>query len=232
MTLVLHIETATDICSVSLGVNGDLLEERRTQEARQHISHLSLLIDDLLASQNQTYRDLHAIALSTGPGSYTGLRVGYATGKGLAMALDIPLIEVDTLYSIAWGMKKTSPANIDLFVPMIDARRMEVYTAHFDQELNLVKPAEPWIIDTSSINDIINKHNHIAFGGNGAFKIEQIEIEMTFRKGLFISDTGCDSSFLVANAYRKWQDQNFADVAYCEPRYIKPPNITKPKAKF
>ena len=231
MSYILHIETATDICSVALGKSGELIREHHATEIRMHISSLSVLIDEILGQEQLTYRDLAAIAVSTGPGSYTGLRVGYATAKGLAIGLEIPIIEVDTLYSIAWGMKQVCRSPVSLFVPMIDARRMEVYSAQYDENLQRVKDAAPWILDENSLSDLLERYDTVAFGGNGAFKVEDLFFEVSVDKVLLFSQIECNSTYLVAPAWRLYTTNKWADTAYCEPRYIKPPNITKPKIK-
>ena len=229
MSLIIHIESATDICSVALGRDGLLVGEKRALEVRQHISKLSVLIDELLTEQHVTYSDLAAVAVSSGPGSYTGLRVGYATAKGLCLALNIPLIEVDTLYRIAWGMKQQSTLAVDLYVPMIDARRMEVYAAHYNDKLEEIRPAHAWILDQDNVEALLKPYERILFGGNGAFKIKTFELEVSDDKKFIINDIGCNSSFLVDAAWQQYQSGDFGDLAYCEPTYLKPPNITKPK---
>lgn len=217
---------------MALGKAGALIQELHTTEARQHISHLSLLIDELLAAQALSYKDLSAVAVSNGPGSYTGLRVGYATAKGLCLALDIPLIEVDTLYSIAWGMKHQDGVSADVYIPMIDARRMEVYSAQYDSSLVETQAASPWILDKASIEALVEQYDSIAFGGNGAFKIRKLALEVVEHKKMIVSNIECNASFLIAAAWQKYEAGVLADLAYCEPRYLKPPNITKPKKVF
>lgn len=229
MSLILHIDSATDICSVCLGLNGRLVLEKRAARARQHISQLSVLIQDLLKENQFNYADLQAVAVSSGPGSYTGLRVGYATAKGLCLALDIPFIEVDTLYSLAWGMRNQSERIPDLYIPMIDARRMEVYASYYDQSLQQVRPPHAWILNESNLSDLLQQYKRVAFGGNGAFKVGRIELEANHSTNLIISDISCDSSYMVEGAWQQYQNGQFANLAYCEPRYLKAPNITTPK---
>lgn len=231
MAYILHIETATDICSVALAQDGMLIKEMRANEARQHISHLSTLIDDLLSASGIEYNALSAIAVSAGPGSYTGLRVGYATAKGLCLSIDIPLITVNTLYSLAWSMKNhmKEPTSIDRYIPMIDARRMEVYAAVFDGGLQELKPAHALILDERCIQEWRDRELSYAFAGNGAHKVFDILPEVSNYKYFIINDLYCDSRALVSSAWDKYKKHDFADLAYDEPLYIKPPNITKSK---
>lgn len=229
MSYLLHIETATDICSVALSQQGICLEERRTSEARSHISKLSLLIDELLKRHELSYDALAGIAVSSGPGSYTGLRVGYATAKGLCFALGIPLIEVDTLQAIAWGMKSTHP-NADCYVAMIDARRMEVYTNRFDQDNRPLATAEAVVLTDAYFLALKESYQKIVIGGSGAFKVDEfIEQE---KDQFVISSVLCDAQNMIAIAHDRLEQQVLADVAYCEPRYLKPPNITVSKKKL
>ncbi len=230
MSFILHIETVTDVCSVSLGRSGALIKEINAPEARQHISLLSVLIDELLHDEQISYKDLAAIAVSTGPGSYTGLRVGYATTKGLCLSLNIPMIKVDTLYSLAWAMRAQHDDNIDLFIPMVDARRMEVYSARYDGQLQVVQPVHAWILNEENVDYLISSGKHIAFGGNGAFKLPQIRPEINHLDHLYIHEIQCNASFLIEAAWNDYLSGQFADLAYSTPTYLKPPNITKPKA--
>ena len=232
MAHILHIETATDVCSVAIADSGRPILERQTAEPRQHISNLSELIEEVLLVSSIAHRQLAAIAVSRGPGSYTGLRVGYATAKGLCFGLGIPLIEVDTLYSLAWGMKRKLLNDLDVIVPMIDARRNEVYSAHYNGDLKEIKPAHAWILSEGDLKATQETNARIGYCGNGAFKIRQILHEVDSHKNMFISDLSCSSSFLIAQAWNCFQKKIFADLAYAEPLYLKPPNITKRKKTF
>jgi tRNA threonylcarbamoyladenosine biosynthesis protein TsaB len=208
-----------------------LVLELRAADARQHISQLSVLIDDLLQSAGFTYTDLDALAVSRGPGSYTGLRVGYATAKGLCLGLDIPLIEVGTLHSIAWGMRQNTLSKVDLYVPMIDARRMEVYSAFYDKNLFEVRPPHAWVLDEKDLRSLIDRYKTVAFGGNAAFKVAKTGLEVINDNNLVISSIECNSAYLIHPAWEIYQSGHFANTAYCEPAYLKPPNITKPQVQ-
>ena len=232
MATILHIETATAVCSAAIAKSGELVLERGVSEPRQHISQLSPLVQKTLETIDMTYGELDAIAVSRGPGSYTGLRVGYATAKGLCLGLDIPLIEVDTLYSLAWGMKHQQGFDLDIYLPMIDARRMEVYCAHFDHQLNEIRPHQAWIVTAEDVLGLVASGKSIGFCGNGAFKVGLCSLELEEYNNLFINELNCNSSLLVARAWAHYQAGRFADLAYAEPFYLKPPNITTPRKKI
>lgn len=232
MGVILHIETATDICSVALGENGVLLKEIRANEPRAHISSLSTLLEELIEDDKYSAKLISAFAVSSGPGSYTGLRVGYATAKGLCLALNIPLIEVSTLYSLAHGMNMQINYTPDLIVPMIDARRMEVYTAMYDSMLNEIKSPHPWILNDESVTDLLEKYDRIVFGGDGAHKMKDIVERIdTAGKSIEVRSTQCNSAFLIEPAWKKFGKEDFSDLAYSSPFYLKPANITVPKKR-
>jgi len=232
MAYIIHIETSTDICSVALAESGQLVQEVRAEEPLMHISKLSTLIDDLLHHHQVSYGNLAAVVISTGPGSYTGLRVGYATAKGLCLACSIPLIEVDTLYSLAWGLREAAQQHTDArYISMIDARRKEVYAAFFDAKLAVTKAPHPLILNTEVISSLMDDSVTYIIGGNGAHKVSEILPEVNESKNLIISDLGCDASFLIDQAWSMFVNEEFSDLAYCEPLYIKPPNITVSKKK-
>ena len=148
MALILNLETATTVCSVSLGKDGKLLALKEQNGDYSHAENLTLFIEDVLKQANVKFSELDAIAVSKGPGSYTGLRIGVSTAKGLCYSLNIPLIAIDTLKSLAVGIKNSDLKirNSDLLCPMLDARRMEVYCALFDNSLNYVRETSAEII--------------------------------------------------------------------------------------
>ena len=138
-TRIIHIETATTTCSVAAGENGVLVAVRSVHDGYKHAENLLRLVEEVMQEAGWKNDELSAIAVSAGPGSYTGLRIGVSTAKGLCYALDIPLIAVSTLYSLASGYRRQFPDNEALICPMLDARRMEVYTALFSKNLVSVK---------------------------------------------------------------------------------------------
>ena len=151
MGLILNIETSTKSCSISIYNNGDFLAcKEETKEEFIHSKKLILFIVDIIKDANININDLDAVAISSGPGSYTGLRIGTSTAKGLCYAMDIPLISVSTLKAMAYGIAKKY--NYNLFCPMIDARRMEVYSAIYDKDNNTIRKINADIVDENTYN--------------------------------------------------------------------------------
>ena len=221
MANILCIETATTACSVTLNRDGDILSVKETAEKNAHSAKLTLFIDEILKDNNLVFSDLDAVAVSKGPGSYTGLRIGVSTAKGLCYALDIPLIAINTLQSLAWGVVKkhtdgkSGPGT--LFCPMIDARRMEVYAAVYNSNLKEVRETRADIIETGSFSDYLDKSRVFFFGdGAGKCKGTIIHPNAVFEDGIFPS--AANMSIL---AHQKFQQKQFEDVAYFEPFYLK-----------
>lgn len=220
-TYILQIETSTSVCSVALVKYGIVCQHESVDEPNVHASQLTLLIQALLERENIGFKDLSAIAVSMGPGSYTGLRIGVSTAKGLCYALDIPLIAVNTLEGIFSGFRanKGKSLSYDLYVPMLDARRMEVYCASFDNTGRLVEPTQALIIDNTSFDQFIVQYPRICLFGPGADKLQ----------GVFIAGQGIDiiegvqtnATDISPIAFAKYQAEDFEDVAYFEPYYLK-----------
>lgn len=225
--MILQIETATTVCSVALAHNGEVVAFKQLDERNIHAEIITLFIDELLSSAKMLYNDLDAIAVSSGPGSYTGLRIGVSTAKGLCFALDKPLIAIETLASMAYGI--IAAGNIDkdtLLCPMIDARRMEVYTAIFDAAGNVIKPTAAEIIDENSFNELL-QNNKVLFFGDGAEKCRE-----SLSKNLnaqFISGFTNSATHLTQKAAKKFANKDFEDVAYFEPYYLKDFLVTQKK---
>jgi len=179
MSLILHIETATDVCSVALAKNAKILSIVESSGVYHHAENLTGYIRKVLDEATVSFKELSAVAVSIGPGSYTGLRIGLSTAKGMCYAGKIPMITVSTLDNMAEGMRMKLQEKLskDHFLcPMIDARRMEVYLALYDGKLNpLLKPV-PKVIDEKSIHDLLLDRT-IFVGGNGAGKCKTF-IEM------------------------------------------------------
>ena len=152
MALILNIETATPVCSVALGLEGELLGVRETADGRSHATHLTIFIEELLAQHDRKLQDLDAIAVSKGPGSYTGLRIGVSTAKGLCFALGKPLLSVETLKSMANSFNDKVEMDV-LLCPMLDARRMEVYTAVFREDLQEELNTCAMVVDADSYSE-------------------------------------------------------------------------------
>lgn len=213
MMYILNIETATKNCSVSLAKDGVTIGLKEIAEQNfSHAEKLHIFIADLLSEHQITFNDLKAIAVSQGPGSYTGLRIGVSSAKGLCYALNIPMIAIDTLALLANKIKIEN----GIIVPMIDARRMEVYTAFFNASHEKTRAIEAEIIDELSYLEI-NAKMHLV--GDGIAKFKNV---LTNEKFIFHDDvifpSANEMSAMSFNAYKK---SDFVDVAYFEPYYLK-----------
>ena len=225
MANLLHIETATQVCSVALSADGQVVELRESNEKNIHSSVLTVFIDEVMKQSGLAFRDLDAVVVSMGPGSYTGLRIGVSTAKGICYALDKPLIAISTLEAMAAGMLKGmeclsegAPSQTLMLCPMIDARRMEVYNAIFDQDLNTVRETKAEIIDENSFSDILPDHI-LVLAGDGAEKCRNLLGNHPNVR--FIDDFFPSAINMVLPAEKKFQAKAFEDVAYFEPFYLK-----------
>lgn len=215
--LILLIETATTSCSVALSENGKILAVREANERNIHASHITLFIEEVMLQAKKEYAELRAIAVSKGPGSYTGLRIGVSTAKGLCYALDIPLISVNTLESMAHGLLKQEDVALSTYlVPMIDARRMEVYTGIYTANLGIVEDVNAKIIDQHSF-DQFNDQELILFG-DGSEKFRDLFSEKSNIKIVSFENS---ASHLAAPAYEKLMKSETENLAYFEPFYLK-----------
>jgi tRNA threonylcarbamoyladenosine biosynthesis protein TsaB len=218
MSYILQIETATTVCSVALAKDGQLLAFKQLDERNIHAEVITLFIDELINNAAIKYSDLDAIAVSCGPGSYTGLRIGVSTAKGLCFALDKPLIAVETLEAMAYGVIALDQYQDILLCPMIDARRMEVYTTLFDTQGNKIEPTTAKIIDENSFNEQL-QITKILFFGDGAEKCRAILGDKV--NALFMPDFVNSATQLTRRAFEKFNSHSFEDVAYFEPYYLK-----------
>jgi tRNA threonylcarbamoyladenosine biosynthesis protein TsaB len=220
MATILCIETATPVCSIALVQNGIVVYLEETAVSQSHASSLMEFINRSLHSAGVSLNTIDAVAISKGPGSYTGLRIGVSTAKGLCYALDKPLISIGTLKCMAIGMMKiveSDDPNI-LFCPMIDARRMEVYNALYDVGLNEITPVTAQIIDESSFARILSSHI-VYFAGDGAEKCRQL---LKFNPNARFLEHEVVSAANMAMISREAYEKNlFDDVAYFEPFYLK-----------
>lgn len=219
--LILQIETATVACSVALAKGGEVLGVKLINERNKHAEVITLFAEQLINDAGITYDDLDAIAISSGPGSYTGLRIGTSTAKGLCFALDKPLIAIETLQSMASGIISREGyvyGGEVLLCPMIDARRMEVYTAVFTKDCDIVKPTAAEIIDGNSFSDLLSDQK-ILFFGDGAEKCK--DVLSGNPNALFYDGFVNSAADLTIKAAAKYQNKEFEDVAYFEPYYLK-----------
>lgn len=217
--MILQIETATTVCSVALAHQGKLIALRERNERNVHAEVITIFIDEVMKEAGITYADLDAVAVSCGPGSYTGLRIGVSTAKGLCFASNKPLIAVETLESMAAGVIAAGLAgDAQLLCPMIDARRMEVYTALFDLNGSNIEPTNAAIIDESSFAHQLAGQK-ILFFGDGAEKCR--EALGGSANALFLADFTNSAAHLTTIAQQKFEAKQFEDVAYFEPFYLK-----------
>ena len=226
MALILQLETSTTSCSVALSFNGETIALKEVNERNAHASNLTLFIEEVMLSAGKTMPDLDAVAVSMGPGSYTGLRIGVSTAKGLCYGLDIPLIAINTLEAMAYGYRMIDTSESKLFCPMIDAKRMEVYSAVYDANLKEVLPVEARIIDAASFSGILSTHQ-IVFFGDGAMKCKEVLSEA--KNAVFVPDFNNSAKDMSKLAYQKYLEKQFEDVAYFEPYYLKDFLIIEPK---
>lgn len=227
MAVILNIETSTNVCSVALTAEGMVLAHQEDMDGRNHAGLLSDYIKYCLDFAAEKELKLEAVAVSMGPGSYTGLRIGLSEAKGLAYALDIPLIGINTLKIMASQVMFTQELQGDeIFVPMIDARRMEVYTAAYDFALEDVMPQQPLILDENSYSDILADNANVLFFGNGSDKAKDV---ITSPNAKFIPDIVPLAIDMIALAEKAYSQRDFLDIAYSVPNYIKDFQATKPK---
>lgn len=228
---ILQLETATPVCSVAVAHNGKTVARVEADGPNLHASHLTLFIEQALVEAGLVGDELAAVAVSMGPGSYTGLRIGVSTAKGLCYALDIPLIAVNTLEAMAHGfcIKNDGNQAMDaVLVPMIDARRMEVYMAKYNFRLQVLEEAVARIIDANSFPSVGKDSRYILFG-SGADKFadffsgnDEVHVETGFRNA---------ASFFDLLAYKRYKERVFEDVVYFEPYYLKDFIATTPKKR-
>lgn len=215
--MILLLETSTEICSVALTKENDIVASRMISEPNSHSQKLSLLIQEVIKQAGVSYSELSAVAVSKGPGSYTGLRIGVSTAKGFAYGLDIPLISIETLRILEKGAKRKFPESG--VVAMIDARRMEVYCEIYDSKGNVIKPLSADIIEEGIYDDYLNKEKDFVFVGNGAKKsMPFFSNKLNCR---FEEDILLNAELMSEMALNKLENKDFEDIAYFEPYYLK-----------
>lgn len=222
--LILNIETATTNCSVSLSRNGKTMVLKEDyNDNYSHAERLHVYIDAVLKEANVKPEALSAIAVSKGPGSYTGLRIGVSAVKGLCFALNKPLLAISTLEALAHQVE----AKNGVIVSMLDARRMEVYSAIFDSSYIQIRDTEAQILDETSFADYLEK-GKVYFIGNG---VEKTKMLITHPNAIFVEDKLPSANQMSMLAFTKFQNNDFEDVAYFEPYYLKDFVALKPKPK-
>lgn len=213
MSYILNIETATKNCSVALAKDGKtIICKEIAEEGYSHAERLHVFVEEIIQEAKISFNDLSAIAVSQGPGSYTGLRIGVSAAKGLCYALDIPLISVDTLQVLALQVKSGK----GLIIPMIDARRMEVYSAVFNSNFEKIRAVEAEIITENSFE---NLQENLCFVGDCAEKCQSV---LNKENHIFIEEIKYPSAKEMSNlSFEKFKNTDFVDLAYFEPYYLK-----------
>lgn len=230
MANILNIETSTEVCSVALTSDGMVLEHREDYEGRNHALLLSGFIEEMMQYATPRGIKIDAVAVSIGPGSYTGLRIGLSEAKGLCFGLDVPLIGIDTLKILVVAtMFGNYIDENSYYVPMIDARRMEVFAGVYDSALQEVMPARPVILTPDSFSEYLGQGRKLVFVGNGAEKAANLIKHPDVVYIPRVKPAAVDMLALSEMAFRKG---DFIDIAYSTPNYLKEFQATTPKKKI
>ncbi len=228
MPCILNMETATDVCSVAVSMDKKVIFGKEDTKGPSHAVLLGQFVKEAVDYLRESNIKLDAVAVSCGPGSYTGLRIGVSEAKGLCYGLGIPLIAVNTLKIMAYSMLKEGAMDKNMLLcPMIDARRMEVYDALFNNKLKELRPVSADIIDENSFSNFLKDHK-IAFFGNGAEKCKAI---LNHSNAVFVDNIYPRASDMVDLADEAFSNKDFVDIAYFEPFYRKEFVATTPKNK-
>src|SRR5450759_4231598 len=220
--MIICLETATNLCSVALCDSAGVISLKESNESKSHASMLTVFIEEIFKEKGIRASDLDAIAVSKGPGSYTGLRIGVSVAKGIAYAASIPLIGIETMLSMFWGIKDFKNASSQdgknaLFCPMLDARRMEVYYAIYDAEGKIIKNISAEIINEDTFSNIPESQKIVLFG-DGASKCKETIKRTNIR---FEDDFRISASHMYHPVYKAINDRLYENVAYFEPFYLK-----------
>jgi len=234
--MIINIETATHICSVALSSEQQLIDIRETGQEKSHASLLAVFIDDILKKNNLKPANLDAVSVSKGPGSYTGLRIGVSTAKGIAYGADIPLISVNTLQALSFGAisHPKNPFTISSdkekvwYCPMIDARRMEVFSAFYNNKNEIKSPVSANIIDKNSFSEILSERP-VLFFGTGSDKSKSV---LNHPNAFFLDDVLPSARFMIPLSDKAYKEKNFEKSAYFEPFYLKDFIATIPKKRI
>lgn len=214
MAMLLHIDTAVESASVCISKDAEALQLAVNNNQKDHAAWIHPAIQNILKDARLTGKDIDAIAVSIGPGSYTGLRIGLSAAKGLCFALGIPLITIGTLELMAYAVKET---DADLICPLIDARRMEVFTAVYDKSMTEIQKPCAMVITKSSFSELLTSYK-IIFCGNGRKKLQTL---LPDGRNVTFSDEQATASHMCYPAYQSFMEKKFSDVTYTEPLYIK-----------
>lgn len=227
--IILHIESATEPCSVAISRGDVIIAHSKSIRKFDHAARMLLMVEQCLQEADLLRSDLDALAVSMGPGSYTGLRVALSTAKGLCIALNIPLIGLSTLEIIAKGATSLHDKDPVTYIPMIDARRDEVYYGVYEGGGGVIKDASPLILTPESIHILVKEYEKIVFCGNGSAKIHRCApLSMDVK----IIPNDPSAAEMSALALGKWIKKDFLNLFSATPTYLKSPNITKAKPRI
>ncbi|MEY3052527.1 MAG: tRNA ((37)-N6)-threonylcarbamoyltransferase complex dimerization subunit type 1 TsaB [Bacteroidota bacterium] len=225
--LILNLETATEVCSVGLAQAGRQTGLCERAEGNDHGRIITRLIEECMEASGFVMSDLSAVAVSGGPGSYTSLRIGVSVAKGVCFALGLPLLAVDTLRSLAWAAARADGDREALYCPMIDARRMEVYTALFDYEGRQLLPVQPMVLDEPGFRSLLDQGKRLVFVGNGSEKCRPL-LE---GRDAAVLPVRCSAAHLAELSWRQFTEGGWEDLAGYSPNYLKAPHITRPAVR-
>ena len=218
--MILCLETSTKVCSAAVGHNGKILALKESSDEKfSHAENLTIFIEEVCSQANISLKNIDAASVSKGPGSFTGLRIGVSTAKGLCYALEKPLIAVNSLEAMAAGCRHQSSvaSHQSLFCPMIDAKRMEVYCAVYDEQLKEIKKTSAEIINENSFFDLLEK-NKIYFFGDGS---EKCKSKIKHPNAVFLDNVNPSAQFMYRIAEKYLAEKRFEDLVYFEPFYLK-----------
>ena len=232
MARILNLETSSYVCSVAYAEEGNVIAYKENKEGRSHATLLTVFIQQIMKELNLNIKDLDAISVSKGPGSYTGLRIGVSAAKGLCYGASIPLISIGSLHSMAYGVLHTpeffdivNKSDHPLLCPMIDARRMEVYTAFYNLKADPITETKAIVVDNETFKESLEDHTLIFFG-DGAEKCKPV---IEHSNALFISNFDPSARFMSYLSENAYLNKKFEDTAYFEPFYLKDFVPTTPK---
>lgn len=223
MPIILNIETSTDVCSICVAKDGHVLSIRETERSYSHSEVIAVFIDECIKEAGLSMNDLDAVAVSKGPGSYTALRIGASTAKGICFALSIPLLSVGTLEALSKSVIDKAGSR-DLVIPMIDARRKEVYHCIYKPDGELLVDVSPIILDDQTFKEY-SGYDNLLFCGDGVPKSKDI---LDLKNAAFYEEE-CSSKQMIRISEEKFLNNHFEDISYYEPFYYKGPNITVQK---
>lgn len=224
---LLHIETSTLRGSVTLSREDEKIDSLDLNPAESQTGVLVPAIQTLMERSGLVMKDLAGVSVSSGPGSYTGLRVGGATAKGISYSLNIPLIGIPTLYILAWSSREVVP-EARWYIPLLDARKMEVYTTYYNIKLEASFPVSSAILDEGTFRKSLPDDGLLVFSGDGSLKLPGSVTEGLDVKVL--TDVQCHSDRMVGPAWERFRSGQFEGVLHFVPDYVKPPNITQQKS--